>query len=625
MDPRGLTRRAAPAGLAALLALLGLAALARAGQLPSAAAAKLDPRLVPALLAGGPEPVSAWVAFRDKGEDGPADLARRLAEAEAALEPRARARRLRARVTPLVDYLDLPVHEPYVEALKAQGLAPWGASRWFNRVAVRAPGSRLAALAELPFVARLEPVERGEPMRDGPASPLTEGAANRTGIERVDADYGLTASQLLQIGVPALHDSGYTGKGVLVCLLDDGFNYWNVHPALSHARDGVLATRDFVRGTYDPTDTTATCPLSPTCLDHGTNTWSCIAGYAPGEYVGAAYDASFALGRTELDTSEHLVEMVYWGMGAEWADSLGADIISSSLGYNTFDGPDPSYTYADMNGHTTIISRAAEIAARKGILVVNSAGNSGCASPATCWYYVLAPADVNGDSLIAAGSVDQSGNLAFNSSRGPTADGRVKPDLVARGVGAWVVRAHSSGFVSRSGTSFSCPLIAGLAACLMQAQPSWPPVLIIRALRLTASKATDPNNQVGYGIPDGAAALRWIRDTSSTPGLPPFNVSLRLAGSNPITPSAPQTLVLFGLGAGAGTGVARLQVLDAQGRLVVRELGQRRSLAGAREGLDWAATWDGRSDDGRLLRAGLYFITLEAGGHRATVRLVSLR
>jgi subtilisin family serine protease len=548
--------------------------------------------------------VSVWVAFRDKGEDGPADLARRLAEAEAGLEPRARARRLRAKVTPLVDYLDLPVYEPYVEALGARGLAPYGASRWFNRVAVRAPGSQLAPLAELPFVARLEPVERGEPMRDVPASPLAERAASRTGIERVDADYGLTASQLSQIGVPALHDSGYTGKGVLVCLLDDGFNYWNVHPALSHARDSVLATRDFVRGTYDPTDTVATCRHVIPCF---------------------TYDASFALGRTEVDSTEHAVEMVYWGMGAEWADSLGADIISSSLGYNTFDAPDPSYTYADMNGHTTIISRAAEIAASKGILVVNSAGNSGCASPAYCWYYVIAPADVNGDSLIAAGSVDQSGNLAFNSSRGPTADGRVKPDLAARGVEAWVVRAHSSGFVSLSGTSFSCPLIAGLAACLMQAQPSWPPVLIIRALRLTASRATDPNNQVGYGIPDGAAALHWIRDTGSIPGLPPFNVSLRLAGPNPITPSAPQTLVLFGLGAGAGAGAPRLQVLDAQGRLVVRGLGYRRSLAGAREGLDWAATWDGRSDDGRLLRGGLYFIMLEARGHRAMVRLVSLR
>jgi hypothetical protein len=300
--------------------------------------------------------VSVWVAFQDKGEKGPADLARRLAAAEAALEPRARARRLRAQVTPLVDYLDLPIHEPYVEALKAQGFATYGASRWFNRVAVRTDGSRLAGLAALPFVARLEPVERGQPLRDLPAAPGSERTARPTGIERVDLDYGLTAAQLSQIGVPALHDSGYTGQGVLICMLDDGFNYWNVHPALSHAAGHVLqdGVRDFVRGTWDPTDTIDAGAAS---FRHGTNTWGCIAGYLPGTYVGAAFDADFMLGRTEYDPTEHVVEMVNWGMGAEWADSAGADIISSSLGYNLFDSPDPSYAYADMDGHTTTVSR----------------------------------------------------------------------------------------------------------------------------------------------------------------------------------------------------------------------------------------------------------------------------
>ncbi len=600
------------------LLLLSLASSSRAGVLPGDLAAKLDPRLLPAILAGAGEPVSVWVAFRDKGEQDPADLARRLAEAEAALTPRARARRLRAHVTPLVDYLDLPLHEPYVQALQASGLAPYAASRWFNRVAVRASADRLASLATLPFVSRLEPVERGVPIRDLPAPAGEARVARPSGIARVDLSYGLSASQLAQIGVPALHDSGYTGQGVLICMLDDGFNYWNINPALAHAASHVIATRDFVRGTLDPTDTTSTS------FRHGLWTWSFIAGYQPGRYLGAAFDAEFMLGRTEYDPTEHMVEMVYWGMGAEWADSAGADLISSSLGYNIFDPPDTSYTYADMNGHTTIVSRAAEIAASKGLLVVNSAGNEGCSSPSSCWYYVIAPADVNGDSLIAVGAVDANGNLAPFSSRGPTADGRIKPDLVARGVTPWYVAAADTGYQNYlSGTSFSCPFVSGLAACLMQAQPSWPATAIIRALRFTASKATTPDNLLGYGLPDGGAALQYIRDTASVPGRAPLSVGLRLTGVNPLTASSPQTSVLFGVGLGAGE--PALRVLDAQGRMIVSRLRFARIPAGPGEQFAGSATWDGSDDEGRTVAPGVYFITLEAGDQRATVRVVSLR
>jgi serine protease AprX len=158
----------------------------------------------------------------------------------------------------------------------------------------------------------------------------------------------------------------------------------------------------------------------------------------------------------------------------------------------------------------------------------------------------------------------------------------------------------------------------------MQARPAWSPKLVIRALRLTASQATAPDDRVGYGIPDGAAALRWIPDTASVPALPPLALALRLAGPNPLTPAAPRTRVDFGVGAGAGE--PRLRVFDAQGRLVVRDLaGRRGGGAGAGDGLPWTATWDGRDDAGRLLRSGLYFITLEAGDRRSAVRVVSLR
>jgi subtilisin family serine protease len=343
----------------------------------------------------------------------------------------------------------------------------------------------------------------------------------------------------------------------------------------------------------------------------------CIAGNLQGAYVGSGFGASFALARTEVDASETPVEMLYWGMGAEWADSLGADLITSSLGYFTFDNSADNYTYADMDGRTTDVSRAAEIAASKGILVLNAVGNEGN----TAWHYLIAPSDVFTDSLIAVGAVDQNGAVASFSSYGPNAAGCTKPDLAARGLSDTLVSTGSNpnAYTIGSGTSFATPLVAGLATCLLQARPSWPPTLIARALRETASRAGSPDNRVGWGIPDGLAVLRWDPGVAGVPAPTP-RFGLRVIGPNPLRAGGAPLRVEFGLGVTHRPGtVARLRVFDAQGRLI-RDLYDGAPACQATV----SVSWDGRRGDGSAARPGLYLIALESGGVRWGARAILL-
>lgn len=599
--------------LALLLALTTAAFAADAFALSSAARSRVEPRLLAELGTDCATPRLVWIEFADKGETDARDLAVRVADARVSLSARALERRTRAGVWPLADWYDLPVHQPYVDELVARGLRPFGASRWFNRVAVIECGARVLEAAELPFVRRIAGgerarVQRGEALRETHELPPVppEGALRVNAI-----DYGVMRNAMNQIGVPALHDSGYTGAGVLIAVLDEGFNYFDKHEALRNLDVGGR-TRDFVEGDLVVQDTV----VSPGIYQHGTWCLGAMAGNVPGRYVGPAFGASFALARTEYSGSETPAEMVWWGMGAEWADSLGADIVSSSLGYNTFDDPYPDLTLAMLDGRTSTISRAAQIAASRGMLMVNSAGNSGASAS---WdFRILFPADVNGDSLLAIGAVDSFGVLASFSSHGPTADGRIKPDLVARGRSVQLPSASGNpqAYTTGSGTSFSCPIVAGMAACLWQARPSWPAVWIAEALKRTASRASNPDNLYGWGLPNGTQALRYQPDTA---GVPPLAqpLALRLAGPNPMVPGGPDTQLRF---ASASGGRARLRVIDPQGR-IVRVLHD----GDLSPGQSRTATWDGRDDSGRRIEPGVYFAQLELGGRTAAVRIASLR
>jgi subtilisin family serine protease len=557
----------------------------------------------------------------DKGEQGPADLAAKLGAAEAALTPENRHRREKAHVQPLVDYLDLPLAPEYVSALATSGYAVYGQSRWFNRVAVQASGARLSQLVEMSFVRRVAPVELAQPRAREPV------VAEPPGGERAylrepslpaaaQALYGQTLGQLARLNIPAVHDSGYIGFGVNVCLLDDGFNWYRKHEALKTIPVGGARTRDFIRGVLSVQDTVD----DPGSFQHGTWTLSQLAGRASGKYLGSAYGCNAILGRTEYDPSEKPIEMVFWTMGAEWADSLGADVISSSLGYNLFpDSAGTDITYPMLDGHTSIVTRAAEIAAAKGILVVVSAGNDGQNS--FVGRKIGAPADANGDSVLAIGALDSLGVRAAFSSKGPTYDGRIKPDLSAQGVANLLasVTGNPNTYERHSGTSFSAPLVAGLAACLIQARPTWPPVLIIQALKRTASRGSTPDTLVGWGLPDGLAALRYVPDTLHAPDLH-GPLALALGGPNPLRADGAPVTVRISLGRDAGAAHYRVRVFDAGGR-AVRELGAGALAPGGQRDL----TWRGDDANGHELAPGLYFISLDGAGRHGSARVILLR
>ncbi len=603
---------------ALLLVLATVAVPATAPAVP-APGNRLDARLSAALLPGA-EPVPVWVEFADKGETGPADLALRLAEAERRLTPESRRRRERAGVKPIVDWLDLPLEEAYVRELQSRGFETYGASRWFNRVAVRSSGDALASLASLPFVRRVAPVdlararERDVVLDAGP-DPGSWDVALRSSASASLVDYGRTLGQVSRLNVPAMHDSGYIGTGVNVCVLDEGFNYYRKHETLRTLVVGGARTRDFIRGVQSVQDTVD----EPGIFEHGTWVLSALAGRSPGRYVGPGYGANFILGRTEYTPTEKPIEMVWWAMGAEWGDSLGCDVISSSLGYNLFpDSAGTSLTYAMLDGHTSIVTRAAEIAAAKGILVVVSAGNDG--NNSAVGRKVGAPADANGDSVLAIGAVDSLGFRAGFSSKGPTVDGRIKPDLAAQGVSVIVASADGSpnSYVRLNGTSFSAPLVAGLAACLMQARPSWPAVWIAQALKRTASRASSPDTLTGWGLPDGLAALRYVPDTLGVPELR-GPLSFSVAGPNPLR-SGTATVFRIALGVDASATRYRLRVFDAGGRWV-RDLADGNLTPGS----TLSIPWNGDDARGRVLPPGLYFLDLESAGRHTTDRVVVLR
>jgi serine protease AprX len=482
-----------------------------------------------------------------------------------------------------VDSLDLPVNPHYLAAIQQAGFVEIKhTSRWFNSAVIFVVDTLIIDdIRNLPMVLELK--KWPLPSQENPLGHTTKYPVlkriNWNSAEEVESFYGPSEGQLSMMGGPLLHAQGFTGEGVHIAVMDAGWNKANVLPTFDRLRaeERLLGTRDFVFEQNDPVYSAS---------DHGTYVWSIMAGYSPGQLIGSAFGASYYLLRTENPSSEYLAEEWNWVAGAEFADSSGVDIINSSLGYSQFDWPSQNHTYEDMNGQSTRVSQAADIASSKGILVVNSAGNSGD----NAWRYITAPSD--GDDVLCVGAVRADSTVAWFSSRGPSFDGDVKPNVSGQGVGV-VFASVDSTFATGNGTSFSSPLVAGLAACLWQAFPNATNKQIKRAIEKSAHLAYSPNDDLGFGIPNFWSAYKSLANM-------PLDQSKLDATLWP-NPSTGSCFVQF---QNPSASSASFQIFDALGHRIWQSTG---ALSIGAQGLIALDLTPG------FLQAGCYFLHVEAG------------
>lgn len=430
-----------------------------------------------------------WVKFTDK-DNSPYSID----NPEEFLSQRALERRARLGIE--IDEYDIPVNPQYLQAVADCGAQILNPSKWLNGVSVYTGSQSVVdAINALDFV---------ETVRNCPDYPEAQRAKERwfedamkmVGTPSVSRDwYGGAHTQVYQLRVNELHDMGYDGTGIHIAVLDGGFIGTDAHTTFDNMRaEGrLLGVKDFVYG--------STSVYSQST--HGTSCLSTMAAYDPNTMVGTAPKASYYLFHTEDGAGENIVEEYNWVSGAELADSLGVDVCSTSLGYNDFDMPQWDHPFEDFDGRTAPMSIGAEIAASRGMICMNSAGNKG---EGVCTLGI--PADA--EHIITVGAVDAYGVRADFSSVGPTYDGRIKPDVMAMGQGTFVAKGYDNDYYNGSGTSFSTPVLAGAVACLRQARPYASVQEICDAVRAAGNNAGNPNSYNGYGIPNFVTALNML-------------------------------------------------------------------------------------------------------------------
>jgi len=440
--------------------------------------------LMSGILSAQIAPNKYWIQFTDKN-----NTPYTISQPDSFLSVRAIQRRINQGI-PIVEN-DLPVDPTYIDSLESIGLTILNKSKWMNSVTVYADSIQMITQAmAFPFVSNYQKV-LSLSINEADIVDLTNNTNTSLLSSISSLDYGYSANQIEMLNCHILHNEGFTGEGMVVAILDAGF--WSVDtlPAFDSlwANGQILGTRDFVAGGTSVFEDHT----------HGMMVLSCMGGNSPGELMGTAPGASYWLLRSEDTSSEYVVEEDNWVSAAEFADSVGADVLNTSLGYTDFNDPAQNHTYADMDGNTTRITIATDIAASKGMLVVNSAGNSGSNS----WFYIGAPADA--DSVLAVGAVDENGDYVAFSSKGPSYDGRIKPNVAAKGASC-AIEGTNGAVTFGSGTSFASPIMAGAAACLWQAHPDLTNMQLFDAIEQCGSQAANPDSLLGYGIPNLAQA-----------------------------------------------------------------------------------------------------------------------
>jgi hypothetical protein len=500
-----------------------------------------------------------WVFFTDKVSESP------IAISEKAMERRFK----RASLTDNSWY-DLPVNEQYIQALRAAGANIRTISRWLNAVSIVADYTALSEIEFLPFVDRIYPLSSYR-------LPLPQqSSAIRSPLDKSTIiDYGPSGLQVAMLGADSLHNMGLTGYRIRIGIMDTGFN--TNHPVFSRmvSENLILMTHDFINGDSNVIDQPDIQQL------HGTAVLSVLAGFDEGSLIGPAFGAEIVLAKTEIVTQEIRAEEDYWVAASEWMESLGVEIISSSVGYTDW------YDTLQLDGHTPIVTQAANIANLLGIVVVNAAGNEAL----TSWHKIIPPAD--GDSVIAAGAVDPDMFMADFSSRGPTADGRIKPNFCALGVDDYVA-FYTGGYGFSSGTSFSAPLIAGGIALLLEGHPAWRLADIFGNLKRASSKSLRPNNSYGWGVPDLIDAYYQL------PYEPVNQLSMYIA-PHPAVDSVVFYLII------PGPGLTVLSVHDVAGVKIEQwEFRTERPEA-------IRSVWNGRSRSNMKVASGIYICNLKMG------------
>ena len=424
-----------------------------------------------------------WVFFYDKEIADPSSFVATDHEF-AHLSQRALDRRaLRGTITGPT-YKDLPVPEAYIDEIMGPDVKIRAVSRWLNAVSILAPPSYIDDLAHNSIVKKTKRIHK-----------VTKRTIKRTTrddeIFVSESDYGVSFDQNDQINAVAAHELGYTGADVWLLMLDTGF--YTDHLVFQPER--IVAEYDFVQGDSITQNEEGD---GSSQHNHGTLTASVAGGFLDGELRGAAYQCKYLLAKTEMVNEEIQAEEDLYVAALEWGEALGADVASSSLGYLDW------YTYNNLDGETAITTRGVDIAVSMGMVCVTAAGNEGNQD----WYYIIAPADA--DSVISVGAIDGTNTIASFSSHGPTADGRIKPEVLARGVSTFGAGTDSVGaFMFGSGTSLATPLVAGACALILEANPNWSPMMVREALMMSADGSYAPDNSRGFGLIDVVAAINY--------------------------------------------------------------------------------------------------------------------